>query len=103
MEKAHAMEIKTKDQEIEALNLKFLAQSERAGAKMTRLAESVAEKDKQIAELKEQNEKQAAIIAELESQLLGAKVGGGPPSARNTIAGTAAPKEQKIGQAKNEG
>ena len=46
MEKAHAMEIKTKDQEIEALNLKFLAQSERAGAKMTRLAESVAEKDK---------------------------------------------------------
>ena len=57
MEKAHAMEIKTKDQEIEALNLKFVNQSERAGVKMTRLAEQVAEKDKQIKELKEQNEK----------------------------------------------
>ena len=57
MEKAHAMEVKTKDQEIEALNVKFIAQSERAGAKMTRLAEQVGEKDKQITELKETNEK----------------------------------------------
>ena len=57
MEKAHVMEIKTKDQEIEALNLKFVTQAERAGVKMTRLAEQVAEKDKQITELKEQNEK----------------------------------------------
>ena len=68
---------------------------------MTRLAEQVGEKDKQITELKEQNEKQAALIAELELQL-GMKSTGGPASAhiRHTT------KEQKlgaIGAAKDEG
>lgn len=39
MEKAHAMEVKVKEQEIEALNIKHAAQTERAGVKMSRLAE----------------------------------------------------------------
>ena len=97
MEKAHAMEVKTKDQEIEALNVKFIAQSERAGAKMTRLAEQVGEKDKQITELKETNEKQKAIIEELEAQLAELKVGG-PASARGHRH-----TEQKLGQSKASG
>ena len=63
---------------------------------MSRLAEQVAAKDKEIGELQAENAKQKAYIEELEAALGGRKTGG-PPSQQQYQQQAS---DQKIGQTK---
>ena len=66
MEKSHAMELKVKEQEIDALKVKHTTESEKSKIQLAELTTKLTMKETLIAELEAESAKQKTYIEELE-------------------------------------
>ena len=76
MEKSHAMELKVKDQEMDALKVKHAADTEKMQKQLAESMSELAENAFKIADLEAQCTKQKTYIEELEASLSKMKASG---------------------------